>query len=273
MRTGFSLALSIVFLVVVSIFVSSSYAVDKGNVVGAWLFDEGSGKVVMDASGNQHNGEIQGNKIEWTANGRFGNALRFFGDFKDPKDADCVVSIPHKVSLNLTTWSITAWIKVTTTYYPGILNKDNGDFQRNYALWLDDAVGGITAQFTSGGRMAFKNASGGKVFDDKWRHIAGTYDMKALRAYVDGVSVGETAFSGKPDLNSDPVIIGNETPKYGVPVPLNGILDDVGLFNVGLTESEIKEIMTSGLAKRFGISAAVSASSNLATTWAHLKVQ
>lgn len=44
--------------------------------------------------------------------------------------------------------------------------------------------------------------------------------MKILRAYVDGVSVGESAFAGKPDINSDPVIIGNETPKYGVPVPL-----------------------------------------------------
>jgi len=138
MRTVFSLALSIVFLVVVSIFVSSSYAVDKGNIVGAWLFEEGSGKEVKDASGNQHNGEIQGNKIEWTANGKFGKALRFFGDPKDPKDADCVVSIPHKDSLNLTTWSITAWLKVTKTLYPGVLNKDDGNFSRNYALWLND---------------------------------------------------------------------------------------------------------------------------------------
>ena len=266
------MALSIVFLVIVSILVSPSYAVDKGNIVGAWLFEEGSGKIVKDASGNQHNGEIQGSKIEWTENGKFGNALRFFGNFKDPEDADCVVSVPHKDSLNLTTWSITAWIKVTTTYYPGILNKDNGDFQRNYALWLDDTAGGIVAQFTSGGRMAFKNASGGAIFDDTWRHIASTYDMKALRAYVDGVSVGELAVSSKPDVNSDPIIIGNETPKYGVPVPLNGILDDLALFDVGLTDNEVKEIMTLGLARKFGISAAVSVSGNLATTWAHLKV-
>jgi len=273
MRTRFFLALSIVFLVIVSILVSSSYAVDKENVVGAWLFDEGSGKVVRDASGNQHNGEIQGNKIEWTVNGKFGNALRFFGDAKDAKDADCVVSIPHKDSLNLTTWSITAWVKVTLTLYPGILNKDNGDFVRNYALWLNDANGCVEPQFTSGGQKQFRTASGGKVFDDKWHHVAGTYDMKSLRAYVDGVSVAEVAYTDKPDTNSDPIIIGNETPKYKYPVPLNGLLDDVGLFNVGLTESEIKDIMTLGLAKRFGISAAVSASGNLATTWAHLKVQ
>ena len=273
MRIGFFLVLSIAFLVVASIFVSSSYAVDKENIVGAWLFDEGSGKIVRDASGNKHDGEIKGSKIEWAVNGKFGNALRFFGDPKDPKDADCVVSIPHKDSLNLTAWSITAWIKVTLTLYPGILNKDDGNFSRNYALWLNDAKGAVEPQFTSGGPKQFQTASGGNVFDDKWHHVAGTYDMKSLRAYVDGVSVAEVAFTGKPDTNSDPIIIGNETPKYNFPVPLNGLLDDVGLFNVGLTESEIKDIMTSGLAKRFGISAAVSASGNLATIWAHLKVQ
>jgi hypothetical protein len=279
MRIGHFLALGIVFLVVVSVFVSSSYAVDKNNIVGAWLFDEGSGKVTMDASGNQHDGEIQGSKIEWTTNGKFGNALRFFGVPvdpnvpNDPKDFDSVVSIPHKDSLNLTTWSITAWIKATKTVYPGILNKDNGDFQRNYALWLDDSAGGMTAQFTSGGRMAFQNASGGAVFDDTWHHIAATYDMTALRAYVDGVLVGELAASGTPDVNTDNIIIGNETPKYNYAVPFNGILDDIGLFDVGLTDSEVNEIMTLGLAKNFDLAASVSASGNLATTWGHLKVQ
>jgi len=273
MRIGHFLALGIVFLVIVSVFVSSSYAVDKNNIVGAWLFDEGSGIVTMDASGNQHDGEIQGDKIEWTTNGKFGNALRFFGDTNDPNDFDCVVSVPHKDSLNLTTWSITAWIKATKTLYPGILNKDNGDFQRNYALWLDDSAGGITAQFTSGGRMAFQNASGGAVFDDTWHHIAATYDMKTLCAYVDGVSVGTLPASGTPDVNTDNIIIGNETPKYNYPVPFNGILDDIGLFDVGLTESEVNEVMTLGLAKNFDLAASVSASGNLATTWAHLKVK
>jgi hypothetical protein len=47
----------------------------------------------------------------------------------------------------------------------------------------------------------------------------------------------------------------------------------VGLFNVGLTEGEVKDIMTLGLGKKFGISATVSDSGKLATTWAHLKAQ
>jgi len=152
-------------------------------------------------------------------------------------------------------------------------NKDDGNFSRNYALWLNDATEGITVQFTSGGFQQWRNVDGGNVFDDEWHHIAGTYDMEFLTGYVDGVVVAESAFADEPDVNSDPVIIGNETPMYNYAVPLNGLMDDVALFDVGLTENEIGEIMEAGLSERFGISSAVSASGKLATTWAHLKVQ
>jgi hypothetical protein len=125
-------------------------------------------------------------------------------------------------------------------------------------------------QHTKGGPNQFQQISGGVLFDNEWHHAAGTYDMKNLRAYIDGVSVIEAAFADKPDTNSAPITIGG----YGHPdVVIKGIIDDVGLFNVGLAEDEVNKIMTEGLAKRFSISAAVSASGNLATTWARLKVQ
>ena len=39
--------------------ISADAAVDK-NTVAVWLFEEGSGKVVKDASGNGHDGEFTG---------------------------------------------------------------------------------------------------------------------------------------------------------------------------------------------------------------------
>jgi hypothetical protein len=44
-------------------------------VLGIWLFDEGKGKTVKDASGNGHDGEIIG-AVEWAA-GKFESALKF----------------------------------------------------------------------------------------------------------------------------------------------------------------------------------------------------
>ena len=46
-----------------------------------------------------------------------------------------------------------------------------------------------------------------------------------------------------------------------------GIIDEVAIFNVALTEDDIKYIMAEGL----GIILAVSPSGKLATTWGNLK--
>jgi hypothetical protein len=46
------------------------------NTVALWLFDEGSGDVVKDFSGNGNNGKIF--EAEW-APGKFGDALKFDG--------------------------------------------------------------------------------------------------------------------------------------------------------------------------------------------------
>jgi len=153
MRTGYFLALSIVLLAVVGIIVSPSYAVEKKNIVAAWLFDDGSGKTVKDASGNQHDGEIKGG-ITW-ANGKFDRALLF------PGNADGYVSIPHKDSLNLATWSITAWVKLEkSSAWPAIVVK-NDNQTRNYSIWENGADGSIIVQQTKGGPNQFQQITGG----------------------------------------------------------------------------------------------------------------
>jgi hypothetical protein len=49
----------------------------KGDVIAAWLFDEGNGKVLQDTSGNGNDGEIFGS-AKWDE-GKFGKALFFDG--------------------------------------------------------------------------------------------------------------------------------------------------------------------------------------------------
>src|SRR4051812_38075795 len=52
-------------------------AVTEPRVVAAYAFDEGSGAVAADSSGNGLNGEIIG--AQWTTDGAYGNALSFNG--------------------------------------------------------------------------------------------------------------------------------------------------------------------------------------------------
>ena len=83
--------------------VPTGYAqIDQKAIVGVWLFDEGGGKTASDSSGNGHDGKIESG-ISWIE-GKYGSkALRFPGS--------AVVIVPHEASLNLLTWTITAWIK------------------------------------------------------------------------------------------------------------------------------------------------------------------
>ncbi len=50
----------------------------------------------------------------------------------------------------------------------------------------------------------------------------------------------------------------------------NGIIDDVGIFNVALTVDDINNIMNDGLARATGMTA-VSSQEKLATTWSEIK--
>ena len=56
----------------------------------------------------------------------------------------------------------------------------------------------------------------------------------------------------------------------GAPEYFNGLIDDIGIFNVALTEDDVRNIMKNGIGKAIGI-AAVSPSAKLATTWSNIK--
>ena len=46
---------------------------------------------------------------------------------------------------------------------------------------------------------------------------------------------GEAVFKDVPDTNDEPLVIGAITPKLNF---FTGIIDEVGLFNIGLTEDD-----------------------------------
>ena len=75
-------------------------------LVSAYSFNEGTGTVVTDVSGNSNNGTI--GTATWSTSGRYGSALSFNGSTSR-------VDIPDSASLDLTTgMTIEAWVRPTT---------------------------------------------------------------------------------------------------------------------------------------------------------------
>lgn len=250
------------FLLIVFLVMGIAYpclGIDKKSVVAVWLCDEGNGGTVGDISGNGHDGEIVGD-VKW-ANGNFGKALEFTGT------AGTRVEVPHKDTLTLEKWTITAWGKLKPS--PGgdwavIVVKDPANGVQNYALDLNEG-GLVCAEVTSGGNWSGCTGTTA-VYDDKWHFTAASYDGIALKVYVDGVKESEQNF-GKPDVNTAAVAIGGRMDNSQ---PLLGLVDDVSLFSVALSDDDLKTIMDKGLADALGY-AAVDPASKLAITWGAIK--
>jgi len=179
-----------------------------------------------------------------------------------------VVVVPHEVSLNLLTWTLTAWIKAEfkngwVEFVSKSVPKGNTDF-RTYVLQIAGDTGFLRPHFTQGAQQWKLTAGTTNLRDDKWHHVAGTYDQTFIRAYVDGRMEGETRLKDVPDKNNEPLVIGAITPAKNF---FTGIIDEVGLFNIALTEDNLKMILKMGLNRALG----VSRSEKLTTTWLAIK--
>ncbi len=75
---------------------------------------------------------------------------------------------------------------------------------------------------------------------------------------------GEAVLKDVPDTNDEPLVIGAITPEVNF---FTGIIDEAGLFNIALTEDDLKMIQEMGLIRALG----VSLSEKLTTTWSTIK--
>ena len=94
-------------------------AASAGGLVAAYGFEEGTGTVAADSSGNGNAGSLRSGTL-WTTNGRFGAALQFNGTSSG-------VTVADAASLDLTTGlTLEAWVypTVTPSGWRGVVGKD-----------------------------------------------------------------------------------------------------------------------------------------------------
>ncbi len=256
---------AVILITVVLVAKPGIAAIDSESVVAIWLFDEGAGNVAKDSSGNGHDGEIKGG-LKWI-DGPMSGALEF------PGQNGSFVLVPHDDGLDVITFTMITWIKAMNTGgRQEIIMKrsQGGDNSQNLHFQIESGREGPDVGFTADGQWVtglFANAS---VVDEEWHHIAATYDQEKMQIYVDGVLDGEQARSSTPDNNTAPLTIGAVFETGGS--PLNGALDDVGLFNVALEEDDIIAIMENGLAEVVGVQP-VSPAGKLPGLWGRIKTQ
>ena len=254
----------VVSIVVFFVLVVSPYAfseIDPATVAGMWLFEEGEGDVAKDSSDAGNDGTIVGPK-KWQ-DGKFGKALEFNGN-------DVYVEVEANDSIILEELTIVVWANLKTsqgTRWQYIIMR--GQNPRNYLLAVDRDDQTLQLSITRGAKNAFGGPKGGpEITNGEWHHLAGVIGAdEGLVIYTDGVKVGEQAYV-KPSLDAEPsrMRIGRSDEGH----QCEGLLDEVALFNVPLSQEDIKTIMEKGLESATGF-LAVDPESKLATTWGKLK--
>jgi hypothetical protein len=82
---------------------------------------------------------------------------------------------------------------------------------------------------------------------NEWTHVAGTYDGNAVKCYINGEVAGTEPNAGSLvflSQDTNDLAIGNRAENMGT--PLIGTIDDVRVYDYGLSAEEIAYLATDG---------------------------
>ncbi len=197
--------------------------------VGSWSFDEGTGTIANDSSGNNNNGTLI-NGPTWT-DGQINKAISFDG-------VDDYVNSSFLYPSNV--FSVETWLKRTGTIdytysFAGVVGiRYATDMLRGIVIMSDniyyhDHSG--TPTYLSSGVIVNLNT---------WYHTVITYDGSVLKIYIDGVLKNSY---NNPALSSE---VGYETQigaiyfQSGQNRSFKGLIDEVRIYNRALSAEEIQ---------------------------------
>lgn len=227
---------------------------DRDTIVGMWLFEENGGAIARDTSDGGHDGILE-NGPEWT-DGRYGTGLDFIGDSYVELE-ESAIDLPFGAAEPFT---ITAWVNPRAG--GTVVGKFNGGVIGAYILGI-----GANGSVSFHREVAPWGLQGsGDVDAGEFWHVAATYDGSEMKIYVDGEEVAQQDRAGQNTDTVTPVLIGARFTGGNPSEFYDGVLDEVGLFNVALSEDGVQDAMR-GLAGP----EAVSPAGKVAVTWGRLR--
>jgi Concanavalin A-like lectin/glucanases superfamily len=160
--------------------------------------------------------------------------------------------VPHDDKFSLVNFTIATWIRTNQTNQTtlpdhahivnkGGFNSEDMGKNMNYGIWISKN-GNIQGGFETESGKNFQVSSPIKYNDVKWHYVLLTYNGSLLRLDVDGKQIStKNTNEAIPDTTGDqPLRIGaNSLDKDKF---YSGSIDEVIVWNRGLTDSEISQI-------------------------------
>jgi hypothetical protein len=157
---------------------------------GWWPMYEGRGQVVHDLSGNGNHGVLgstsgaDDNDPTWIRGWLFGSALRF--------DGNDFVRIPSSPELAPAQMTLSLWVRSSGS--PGtfryIVGKGASACSNSAYALTTSHNGGLIFYIWDGGAPRNSGlADASQIWNGRWHHVAGTYDGRNARLFIDGTEV------------------------------------------------------------------------------------
>jgi len=208
----------------------------SGGLIGHWTFDENSGTIAVDSSGQGNNGTIEGNAL-WITGKMGASALNF-------DDSDDIVIIEDAPSLDVEeALTISLWVNTPEVANPNhmVTKQPSGTAPDNYPGNYEFRVKQDTIQFlhqTSEGTDYSEYHSISEITANEWHHaVVSITEGDTVEFYLDGMPAGSLPQLGAFGvLNDNSLRIGGRKDNHF----FNGILDDVYIYNRVLSLNQIE---------------------------------
>jgi len=206
-------------------------ALPLNNLVGLWHFDEGSGEIAFDSSGNGNDGTITGATYVESVNSVFDKALSFNG-------ADGYVKVVDSSSLDVTDYTLELWMNANnfTNLYPTLLNRRvQSPALGYYWIWIKGNCIVLTYSDGTIARSAYWYAS---FSTGEWYHIALTKSGSLFTMYKNASSLGTKNLTYADTVDGD-LFIGTYQGRTASRYNFDGIIDEVRIWNTALAAEEL----------------------------------
>jgi len=233
-----------IVLCVISVFVLAITSNASAEMLGYWDFEEGSGLIAEDESGNGNTGHLLNmDDSNWILGVLGGTGLYFNGD-SQMIEFDTSSDI-HNLNGPMT---VETWFKGTEGDNPEhTILFDKSHAQGDYAGWVLQFASWdnrpLMFSISDGSDYAWALAP--NVLDGTWHHVAGTYDGSSINIYIDGELIDTVAYSGAHETNDRPI----EVAGWGLTQGrfFKGAVDEPAIFDEALSQDTIKAHYQNGI--------------------------
>ncbi len=228
------------------------------DIAGMWLFEEDSGDVAGDSSLNGNDATFN-NGPKWAA-GKFGKGVSL-----DGADDDLSAQDSDSLDVGGEEMTIVAWVNADG--WPSGWNhivRKTPENPRFYILGVHDTSLAFIFLQTDAQQVA--DVPGTTALPTgEWIHLAMTYDGAEAKIYFNGEVDATAPASGAIQASDGELRIGRgDLAGY-----LSGVIDEIAVFNVALSQDEIKEVMDKGLVGFLS----VEPQAKLVDTWGNIKAK